>query len=309
MPRAMDEAPPQRTLVWVDRKGKEEPLPAPPKYYRMPKISPDGTKVALGMWTDGNEDIWIWDLNRETISRLTFQKESDIQPIWSPDGKRIVFMSLREGKYGIYWKAADGTGDVEKLGSAPDKNLVPWSWSSDGKALITAEVDASWAKSDIGTLSMDGDHTRKLLLKEEWMEGHPAISRDGQYMAYMSNESGQMEIHVRPFPEVDKGKWQISSGGGESPLWSPDGRELFYRNGDAVMGVPVNTKSTFSAGKPGILFRGPYWTGISESPAWDISPDGKRFLMMMRLQAPAGPRRINIVLNWTEELKQRVPVK
>ena len=125
-----------------------------------------------------------------------------------------------------------------------------------------------------------------------------------------SAESGHMEVYVRPFPEVNKGKWPISTGGGESPLWSRDGRELFYRKGGAVMAVSIDTKSTFSAGKQTLLFQGAYVTGYEDSPAWDISPDGKRFLMIKPpAAAAAGLRKINIVLNWFEELKQRVPVK
>jgi serine/threonine-protein kinase len=134
-------------------------------------------------------------------------------------------------------------------------------------------------------------------------------------MAYESNETGKFEIYVRPFPDVNKGKWQVSTNGGNTPLWSPDGRELFYRSGDATMAVPVQTQPTFKPGKPALLFRGTYQALTMQNYVltyWDISPDGKRFLMMKeRGTAPAGggPQKINIVLNWTEELKLRVPVK
>ncbi len=118
---------------------------------------------------------------------------------------------------------------------------------------------------------------------------------------------------MRPFPDVNKGKWQISTGYGESPLWSPDGRELFYISNDGVVEVPVDTKTTFNAGKPRVLFRGAYLSGYGECPSWDISPDGKRFLMIKPAASTGepvlGPRKINVVLNWTEELKQRVPGK
>ena len=160
---------------------------------------------------------------------------------------------------------------------------------------------------------MEGDHIRKPLLGEQVM--NPNLSRDGKYMAYLSPESGNVEIYVRPFPNVDKGKWQVSNSGGESPLWSPDGRELFYISRDSVMAVSVETEPIFKYGKPRVLFRGAYIAGYGESPPWDISPDGKRFLMI-KPPAPAGaaptaasPRKINIVLNWFEELKQWVPVK
>ena len=304
-----------KTLVWVNREGKEEALHTPQNNYLNPKISPDGKRLAVAIPTDGIPQIWIWDLAGETMTRLTFDKSNSLRLIWTPDGKRIAFTSLRDGKYSIYWKAADGTGEVEKLGAAPDRNLLLYSLSSDGKTLAIEELNSAMTHSDIGTLSMEGDHFRKLLLHEEYTEAQPNISPDGKYLAYLSDESGQTEVYVRPFPEVNRGKWQISAGGGEDPLWSPDSRELFYRRGGAVMAVPVDTKSTFSAGKPRMLFQGMYVTGTGQSPAWDISPDGKRFLMIKRLvstaAAPAAgvPRKINIVLNWFEELKARVPVK
>jgi serine/threonine protein kinase/WD40 repeat protein len=304
-----------RTLMWVDREGKEEALSTPPNYYLTPKISPDGKQVALAISTDGTPQIWIWDLVRETMMRLTFDKYANSLPIWTPDGKRIVFTSNRDGKYGIHWKAADGTEEVQKLGSAPDLDLRPWSCSIDGKTLAIEELSFSGTHADIGTLSIEGDHARKLLLHEEYVQGQPSISPDGKYLAYMSMESGLTEIYVRPFPEVKKGKWPISASGGTFPLWSRDGRELFYLKGAAAMAVPVNTKSAFSAGKPRILIQQMNLAADSQGPSWDISPDGKRFLMIKRpvptsvAATAAGPRKINIVLNWFEELKQRVPVK
>jgi serine/threonine-protein kinase len=216
---------------------------------------------------------------------------------------------------GVHWKASDGTGVVEQIGSVPNRGPIPMSWSADGKTLVTQEIYEG-SKIDIGTLSMEGDHTRKLLLKEEYNESHPYVSPDGRWLAYCSDESGKPEIYVRPFPEVDKGKWQISSSGGNSPLWSPDGRELFYLTGtttsDAAMRVAVETQPTFKSGKPEVLFRGTYVGFYPSDFPWDIHPDGKRFLLMKEAgaaSAEGGPQKINIVLNWFEELKQRVPVK
>jgi dipeptidyl aminopeptidase/acylaminoacyl peptidase len=171
---------------------------------------------------------------------------------------------------------------------------------------------------DIGALSMEGDHTRRPLLQEEYLESQPQISPDGRWMAYACNESGQnqVEVYVRPFPEVNKHKWQVSAGGGESPLWSPDGKELFYLNlsGDAVMGVAIETESEFKAGKPEVLFRGKIFNSTQNDPhTWDISPDGNRFLMMKEFGAEEhtieAPRKIIVVTNWFEELKERVPLK
>jgi Tol biopolymer transport system component len=305
-----------RTLVWVDREGNEEPLGAPPNVYRQPDISPDGTKVALAANIDGNEDIWIWDLVRENLMRLTFDEVSDVQPMWSPDSKRIVFISYRDGMMGIYSKAANGTGEVTKHCSVPDLHLLPWSWSSDGKTMIIAEMSADYTEMDIGTLSLEDDGERKLVLKEEYMEAQPQISPDGRWMAYWSLETGEYGVFVRPFPEVNQGKWQVSTVPGETPRWSPDGREIFYISSaaDAVMAVSVETEPTFSAGKPRELFRGTFVAGIGMSPPYDVHPDGKRFLMIKPSQlqggepAEAPPRKINIVLNWDEELKERAPV-
>jgi Tol biopolymer transport system component len=297
---------PTRTLVWVNRDGEEEPLAAPANVYAYPKISPDGTRVALTVAADGS-DIWIWDFTRETLTRLTFDRKGSIQPVWTPDGRRIVYRSLREGLMGsVYWKASDGTGEDEKLASAPDRSLLPYSWSSDGNTLVMGEIGN--AIFDIGILAVEGDRARKPLLQNGVQ---PQISPDGRWIAYASGESGQNEVYVRPFPEVNKGKWQVSTSGGSSPIWSPDGRELFYiSNENSVMATAVTTKPAFSLGTPKALFRSKYVspnTTDSGTP-WDIGPDGKRFLMI-KSAADAGPRKINIVLNWFEELKQRVPVK
>jgi serine/threonine protein kinase len=295
-----------RTLVWVDREGQEEPLDAPPNDYLHPKISPDGTQVALTIYTGGNADIYIWDIVRETLTRLTFDESADGDPIWTLDGKRIVFRSQADS---VYWKAADGTGEVEQLVSVPGRIITPRSWSSDGNTLVLEELDfTKGGYFDIGILSMEGERVRKPLLQSA---GQPKISPDGRWMAHSSLQG---LVCVRPFPEIDKGKWQVSTSRGNSALWSPDGRELFYRSGDAVMAVAVDTEPTFKPGKPVLLFRGTYVAGRGEGVPWDISPDGKRFLMIKPGEATENepvteaPRKIIVVTNWFEELKERVPV-
>jgi serine/threonine protein kinase len=306
----------QRTLVWVDRNGKEQPVAAASNSYGNPKISPDGTKVALSIQSGTKTDIWIWDLVRETMTRLTLNETSDY-PLWTPDGRRIAFLSDTTDKSAVFWKAADGTGEDEKLGSVPDQALFPWSWSRDGKTLVLHEINVRKpldSRYDIGTLSMEGDRQWKPLLNAKYIEAQPKISPDGRWLAYVSDESRpQGEVYVRPFPEVNKGRWPISTSGGDVPLWSPDGRELFYRNGDSVLAVLVQTEPEFKAGKPEVLFQGKYVPREESARPWDISPDGKRFLMMKSTQSASAPLtlqpRITIVLNWFEELKQRVPAK
>jgi serine/threonine-protein kinase len=313
IPGTAAEATVGRTLAWVDRNGKEEPLSASPNNYMYPKISPDGTRVAVTIG-GANMDIWIWDVTRKTLTRLTFDEKPEIQSIWTPDGKRIVFASGVTGTNDVCWKAADGTGEVEKLGSVQGRTLLPWSFSSDGKNLLMVE----WmgANFDIGMMSMEDNHARKPLLQQEkYAEIQPEISPDGRWMAYASTESGQQEVYVRPFPDVNKGRWQVSTGSGSCPLWSPNGRELFYlTNENSVMVTAVATRPTFSPGTPKALFRSIYvGPSTTAGTPWDISPDGKRFLMIKEpgsaASAGGGLRRINIVLNWLDELKQRVPVK
>jgi hypothetical protein len=180
---------------------------------------------------------------------------------------------------------------------------------------LVGEVTPDVRKFDIGMLSMRGNPAEKLLLQRDYQEAQPQISSNGQWIAYTSDESHRKEIYVRSFPDVDKGRWQVSTSGGGSPLWSPDGRELFYISGDAAMAVSVKTEPNFNiVGTPQVLFRGTY---VSSSPSdgtlWDISPDGKRFLMIkpsgLSESAGRGLRKINVIVNWIEELKQRVPLK
>jgi len=261
-------------------------------------------------------DIWIWDLVREYMTRLTFNGDS-YAPLWTRDGRRIVYITGFLDKTAVHWKAADGTGAEDKISSMQVISAEPASWSSDGKTLVLEGYSTGAGLNlDIGALSMEGGRKWRPLLEQKHNEGQPKISPDGRWMAYTSDESGQDEVYVRPFPEVDKGRRQVSINGGNNPLWSPDGRELFYRMGDSVMGTGVQTEPTFEPGKPIVLFQGKY---VSQSPiigiSWDISPEGKRFLMMkeaVSAEKPAAaevPRKINVVLNLFEELKQRVPAK
>jgi len=291
-----------RTLVWVDREGQEEPLAAEPQGYEVPRISPDGSRLAITVSEPGRDDVWIYDLERETLTRLTFDPGDDHNPLWTPDGKRIVFDSGRTGEAGhnLYWKAADGTGQVERLTTSPNSTGVH-SFSPDGKRLVFEE------NNNLHVLSMEGERTSQPLLQSQFRETEAKISPDGHWIAYASNESGRYEIYVRPFPNMEEGKWQISRDGGTEPVWAPRGQELFYRNGEAMMVVGIKTEPTFTAGSPAVLFTGRYTMGGTVVD-YDISPDGQRFLMMKEADEGEVPQaQINVVLNWFEELKRLVP--
>ena len=218
----------QRTLQWVHWNGREEPIEMPAGEYFDPRLSPDGTRVALALEEEGNLDIWIWDLVRETRTRLTVDEATDRYPLWTPDGQRIAFFSARDGAQGVYWRAADGTGQVERLSAVPERMLIPRSWSADSRSLLLSELALTGPTNyDIGMLSMEGDRAWTPLIQRNFMEVGPEISPDGQWMAYNSDESGRQEVYVRPYPDVEAGRWLISTSGGGALKWSPDGGRCF----------------------------------------------------------------------------------
>lgn len=291
----------QRILVWVDRESNEEPLDFDPRPYSDLSLSPDGKKIAVEILDYKNPDLWILSLENKTTDRFTRYPQFDSRPLWTPEGERIVFASNRQGHHGLYWKAADATEQAELLVKSP-RLLVPASWSADGKMLVIEELGEN---IDIGVVPMEGEHIKQWLLHEEFNERHPAISPGGRWIAYASDESGQYEIYVRPFPNVDERKWLISRGGGTRPVWARDGRELFYRNGDTMMVIPIMAGASFSYGIPTELFEGRFYSGANR---YDISLDGQRFLMIKQaLPTEEAPAEILLVQNWFEELKRLVP--
>ena len=296
----------QRRLVWVYRNGAEQPVAAPARGYLFPRISPDGRRVAIGI-TEHDTQIWLYDLSRETLTRFTFEGSVGLNAVWTPDGNRIAFQSTKEGIPTIYWQKADGSGGLERL-TGGQSATVPMSWSPDGQLLAFIDVNPS-TQRDIWVLPM-GDRKAQPFLRTRFDESVPRFSPDGHWLAYVSNESGRYEIYVQPYPGPG-GKWLISTEGGTEPNWNPNGRELFYRNGDKMMAVDIATRPSFAAGKARVLFAGPYELSPATSPDYDVSPDGQRFLMLKPAEAgeAAAPTQINVVLNWFEELKRRVPTE
>lgn len=299
----------RRRLVWVDRQGKTEDLDLPPRTYAIPRISPDGTRVALDI-RDQERDIWIWDFARHTLNRLTTYPGNDGNPVWTPDGRRIIFNSAREGPTNLYWQAADGTGSAERL-AENQGGQVASSITPDGTGVLFRE-DSTSGGQNVMMLDLVPPRRVKAPVSTKFHERNPALSPDGKWLAYESNESGTFEIYVRPFPDVDGGLWPVSSGGGVQPAWTPDGTELFYVRPDGrLMRVPVHTGATFEVGPPHVVIDRPLDRTLATPRAYDVSPDGQRFLIAEAVtpSEAALTAGIAVVLNLHEELKRLLPVR
>jgi serine/threonine protein kinase/Tol biopolymer transport system component len=290
------------TLAWVDRRGVAQSLAVPSQLYGTPRVSPEGRHVAV-IISGTTTDVWIYELARGTLSRLTLEGNNG-GPVWTPDGKRVAFASSRGGQRNIFWKPADGSAEAEQL-LASEYDQVPESWSPDGAVLAFTEYHPT-TRADLWVLPLKGERKPQPFLRTRFTEWGPMFSPDGRWIAYTSDESGQYEVYVRPYPDPGQ-KWQISTDGGEEPLWSSDGRELFYRNGQKWMAVAVATKPEFRADRPRLLFEGSYLNVPGYS--YDIAPDGRRFLMLQPVAQEVTATQLNVVLGWFEELRRRVPPK
>jgi serine/threonine-protein kinase len=296
--------------VWVDRQGRETPIAAvPPRTYVYQQIAPDGTRVALYS-PDQENDIWLWDFARTTLTRVTFDPANDVYPVWTPDSRRLIFASERAGRRNLFSQAADGLGIVERLTDGPNAQN-PTAVTPDGTRLLFTET-APKTGEDVMQLQLDGTRRVTPLVQTPFTERNGVVSPDGRWLAYEANDSGQLEIYVRPFPAVNGGHRQVSTGGGTSPLWARSGQELFYvaRSG-ALMRVGVERSQTWVSTLPATLIKEGYAT-LGSGRSYDISRDGQRFLMIKpssgsdQATAPTG---IIVVQNWGEELKRLVQMR
>ena len=306
---------PQRELVWVDREGREEAINTPPREFRYPRLSPDGTQIVVDIVDEGgDEDIWILNLVGETSSRLTLDPGRDTHPVWTPDGQRIMFSSAREGLRSLYRMRADGTEEAARLTDGPGRDTRMMAISPDATRAVYRDGNSY---NIMSVLLNDGQI--EPLVQTPFNDITADISPDGRWLAYDSDESGQREVYVRPFPNVSDGRWPLSVGGGTRPVWSRDGTELFYLRTDGLeavlMSVRVREGTTWIADRPTMLFEGSYFYNDilnvdGTMRTYDVSPDGQQFLMVKDPTISTDgemPRQINIVLNWFEELKERVP--
>jgi serine/threonine-protein kinase len=294
----------ERTLLWVDRQGAARPIPMPPRVYTCPRLSPEGERLAIGI-QGANPGLWLYEFARDTLTRLVASPMTSF-PTWTGDGKHVTFAGSGLGSpYNLFWMSADGSGTFEPLTTSENMQF-PGSWSPDGHLLAFSEADPTtgW---HIWMLSPKGEPKARLFSQTAANEGGAIFSPDGRWLAYESDEPGRHEIYVRPFPGPG-GKVQISTEGGTEPVWSRNGRELFYRNGDKMMAAAIVTQPAFAPAKPRLLFEGHYETGLYPFLAnYDVSPDGQRFLMIKASDQGSTPTQFNVVFNWSEELRRLAP--
>ena len=287
-------------LVWVDRTGREEPVAVPPRAYFSVRLDPTSNQAALDVREQGTDgsDIWVLPLGRQTPTRVTFDPADDSLPAWMPDG-RLVYSSTRGNVLALYSQAANGTGNAIKIISDPGGGLDQATVTPDGKFVLARSGE------DIILASIDGKTVRKLI-EGPFRERNPDISHDGRWVAYQSDESGAGEVYVRPFPDTDKGKWQVSEGG-TRPVWAHNGKELFYLGPQTtVMSVSFSVSgNAFIPSTPKPVVQ------LSQAPgahrAYDVSGDDRRFLTVSGSNSTERAE-INVVLNWFEELKKKVPI-
>ena len=279
------------TVQWLDAAGKTQPLLAKPDAYLRPSLSPDGNRLAIA-----TTDIWVYDWQRDTMTRLTFGSTASIDPLWSPDGRYILY----EAPGGMFWTRSDGAGKPQPLTQSKNTQF-PWSFTPDGKRLAFQEQSPE-TQYDIWTVALESDGAGlragkpEPFLQTPFDERHPSFSPDGRWMAYDSNESGVYQVYVRAFPDKG-GKWQISNSGGVYPVWSRNGRELFFRTEDnqiMVAGYTVKGDS-FVADKPRV------WSekkiaDLGLLPNYDLAPDGKRIAALMPVDTPEGQKAQNHVI-------------
>jgi serine/threonine-protein kinase len=305
-------------VVSVDRSGDATPVDQNWTFvaaaFQGIAVSPDGTRLAVNVGEEVGEDIWVKQLDGGPVSRVTFHDAQDSRPRWTPDGQSLVFISQRAGAMDLYVKPADGTGSAEILLDL-DPDINEGVWSPDGTWLVIRTgglASGAPGNRDIWGIRPGIDSVPLPLVAAEWDEKALALSPDGKWLAYESNESGTDEVYVRPFPDTEAGKWQVSTDGGTAPVWAHSGRELFYvkpSDGRTMMVAAVETEPTFSVGERRALFPlgGEYWLS-GQYAAYDVALDDEHFFLVRR--RALGDERVAgtliIVDNWFEELMAKV---
>jgi Tol biopolymer transport system component len=301
----------QQSLFWLDAAGNAHAIPAPPREYVYPRFSPDGTRIALGAGDASGLYIAVYELAQNRMTKLTFWKGvSGFRPVWAPDGKHVLFLltSSELAGPGIYWIRSDGAGEPQRL--IEGRNVGPSSFTPDGKHLAYLKLAQN---NEIWTVQLDladPEHPKtgkpELFLGSKFDLRGVAFSPDGRWIAYRSAESGQPEVFVRPFPGPG-GKWQVSTAGGSSPIWSPNGHELFYQGRDMMVVAYSVKDESFVAGQPRPWSEKTLPIGNS----FDLAPDGKRFVVVMPATSTGSVERlthVEFLMNFSDELQRKVPI-
>jgi serine/threonine-protein kinase len=287
-------------LAWQNRAGDIELLPLPTGNYESYSLSPDGRRIAVEVEGGRITEIWIYDLARGTSSRLTFDLNASY-PLWMPDGERVVFVVLTPEGDRLLSQRADGSGEAEELLRTPHSGLFPSSFTPDG-ARVLFHVQVPGGQADLFSLPLAGERVPEPLAATPGDDGQGTFSPDGRFVAYASNESGRWEVYVRQLPGP-VGRWQVTTGGGSEPRWSPDGRELFVKGPAGLEVVAVDTRAGFSSGPPRRLPGPPRWVSRSDV-SYNVAPDGQRFLVLRPASEAASPTELVVVLGWAEEVRR-----
>ncbi|HET9306590.1 MAG TPA: protein kinase [Candidatus Sulfotelmatobacter sp.] len=286
-------------LLWFNRNGKQLGSAGPPGLIGNGTVSPDGRRVVFDqMERDGAHwDVWSHDLESDANTRLTFGPGLNQLPVWSPDGKQVLYAAIRKGSWGLHIKNADGSGSERQIADLTTTIMGPWDWSRSGNVLF-------WKNGELWYLPSP-DAQAKPLIRENWIVRNAQLSPDGKWIAYSSNESGNWEIYVTSFPRADN-KWQVSRGGGKEPRWRRDGKELFFLSAEGkIIAVPIKATANFEAGSPETLFQTHTRQSISalDRVSYDVSADGQKFLIDTKVDEP-NALPLSIILNWTSELEK-----
>jgi len=287
-------------LVWFDRSGKRLGDLGPPGHYANPELSPDGRRLAFEQTEpDGRHvDIWVRELASDAAARISFRQGLNEQPVWSRDEKKLAFSSNADAGWGLSQKNADGSGEEQRVLTPPGGRIMFWDWAPDGKSRLVGKDETLF-------YLQEGQKDLTPLLPEKNTALNAQFSPDGKWFAYSSNEAGNWEVYVSPFPAVGS-KWLVSRGGGTEPRWRRDGKEMFYLSTDGkITAVPVKLGATFESGTPVPLFQPRLRQPISalDLCSYDVSADGQKFLINTKVDAPSAAP-LSVVLNWSAEIEK-----
>lgn len=290
-------------VVWVDRKGIVTQLDLPITFYRDPRISPDGKKVALVSAQQGGVDVWVYDLEHKTNARLTYAS-TNLTPIWSRDGKVIYFTEVdnKDGTWGIWTRPADGSQNAELLLKVPSRALLN-DISPDGRTLYFSMPSKDTTRYSVERLSLQKGAKPESVVDNKFNNAAAELSPDGAWLAYISDESGRQEIYVRDVGSSGA-RWQVSTDGGLEPHWSPNGQELFYHWNSEMFAVPVHTRPVFSFGTPKNIVHSMFELRIDSFRTFAVDPSGKRFLTLRPAEQSNSQAEVRVIWNWQRDVER-----